>query len=59
MPMHELFLESNDKNVRVAAGENIALMFETLRTSQVPYPCTTSPFVLIVLNGQLVERRGG
>ncbi|KAI8371557.1 interferon-related developmental regulator-domain-containing protein [Radiomyces spectabilis] len=31
MPVHEILLESPDKNVRSAAGENIALIFETLR----------------------------
>jgi hypothetical protein len=29
MPVHEMLLESADKNVRIAAGENIGLMFET------------------------------
>jgi hypothetical protein len=28
MPMHEIMLESSDKDVRIATGENIALMFE-------------------------------
>ncbi|CAO3651329.1 unnamed protein product [Mucor hiemalis] len=28
MPAHEMMLESSDKNIRIAAGENIALMFE-------------------------------
>lgn len=28
MPAHEMMLESSDKNTRIAAGENIALMFE-------------------------------
>ncbi|KAI8886298.1 IFRD-domain-containing protein [Backusella circina FSU 941] len=28
MPIHEMLLESNDKDVRIATGENIALMFE-------------------------------
>lgn len=27
--MHEMLLESADKDVRIAAGENIGLMFET------------------------------
>lgn len=27
--MHEMLLESSDKDVRIAAGENIGLMFET------------------------------
>ncbi|KAI8084294.1 interferon-related developmental regulator-domain-containing protein [Gilbertella persicaria] len=29
MPVHEIMLESSDKDVRIAAGENIGLMFET------------------------------
>ncbi|KAG2213015.1 hypothetical protein INT47_011164 [Mucor saturninus] len=29
MPMHEMLLESSDKDVRIAAGENIGLMFES------------------------------
>ncbi|KAI8353273.1 interferon-related developmental regulator-domain-containing protein [Choanephora cucurbitarum] len=29
MPVHEIMLESSDKNIRIASGENIALMFET------------------------------
>lgn len=28
--MHEMLLESSDKDVRIAAGENIGLMFETV-----------------------------
>ncbi|KAI9497802.1 interferon-related developmental regulator-domain-containing protein [Zychaea mexicana] len=31
MPMHEVLLESGDKDVRTAAGENVAAMFEILR----------------------------
>ncbi|KAI7856031.1 interferon-related developmental regulator-domain-containing protein [Circinella umbellata] len=31
MPMHELLLESGDKDVRTAAGENVAVIFEILR----------------------------
>ncbi|KAF7723135.1 Interferon- developmental regulator 2 [Apophysomyces ossiformis] len=31
MPLHEMLLESSDKDVRVAAGENIAVMFEIMR----------------------------
>lgn len=30
MPMHEMLLESSDKDVRIASGENIGLMFETV-----------------------------
>jgi hypothetical protein len=30
MPVHEMLLESSDKNVRIASGENIGLMFETV-----------------------------
>ncbi|KAI9322528.1 interferon-related developmental regulator-domain-containing protein [Dichotomocladium elegans] len=30
MPMHEILLGSSDKSVRIAAGENIALIFELL-----------------------------
>lgn len=29
MPVHEIMLESSDKNIRIASGENIALIFET------------------------------
>jgi hypothetical protein len=29
MPVHEMLLESPDKDVRIASGENIGLMFET------------------------------
>ncbi|CEP18131.1 hypothetical protein [Parasitella parasitica] len=29
MPMHEILLESSDKDVRISAGENVGLMFET------------------------------
>jgi hypothetical protein len=29
MPVHEMLLESTDKDTRIASGENIALMFET------------------------------
>ncbi|OBZ91236.1 Interferon-related developmental regulator 1 [Choanephora cucurbitarum] len=29
MPVHEIMLESSDKSIRIASGENIALMFET------------------------------
>ncbi|ORY98044.1 interferon-related developmental regulator-domain-containing protein [Syncephalastrum racemosum] len=32
MPVHEILLESTDMAVRVAAGENTALLFELLRT---------------------------
>ncbi|KAG1380929.1 hypothetical protein G6F61_003626 [Rhizopus arrhizus] len=28
MPVHEMLLESSDKDIRIAAGENIALIFE-------------------------------
>ncbi|KAI9019403.1 interferon-related developmental regulator-domain-containing protein [Phycomyces nitens] len=31
LPVHEILLESSEKDVRVAAGENIALMFESVR----------------------------
>ncbi|KAI7868494.1 interferon-related developmental regulator-domain-containing protein [Spinellus fusiger] len=31
MPVHDMLLESSEKDIRVAAGENIALMFETVR----------------------------
>jgi hypothetical protein len=31
MPIHEIMLESSDNNVRIASGENIALIFETMR----------------------------
>ncbi|KAG0182078.1 Interferon- developmental regulator 2 [Apophysomyces sp. BC1021] len=31
MPLYEMLLESSDKDVRVAAGENIAVMFEIVR----------------------------
>ncbi|KAI9274460.1 interferon-related developmental regulator-domain-containing protein [Phascolomyces articulosus] len=31
MPMHEMLLESGDKDVRTATGENVAVMFEVLR----------------------------
>ncbi|KAL0082931.1 interferon-related developmental regulator-domain-containing protein [Phycomyces blakesleeanus] len=31
VPVHEMLLESSEKDVRVAAGENIALMFESVR----------------------------
>lgn len=31
MPIHEILLESTDMAVRVAAGENTALLFELLR----------------------------
>ncbi|KAI8088593.1 interferon-related developmental regulator-domain-containing protein [Thamnidium elegans] len=30
MPVHEMLLESADKDIRIAAGENIGLMFETV-----------------------------
>lgn len=30
MPVHEMMLESTDKDIRIASGENIALMFETV-----------------------------
>ncbi|KAI7906533.1 interferon-related developmental regulator-domain-containing protein [Cokeromyces recurvatus] len=30
MPVHEIMLESSDKDNRIASGENIALMFETV-----------------------------
>ncbi|KAI9480936.1 MAG: interferon-related developmental regulator-domain-containing protein [Benjaminiella poitrasii] len=30
MPVHEIMLESTDKDNRIASGENIALMFETV-----------------------------
>ncbi|KAI8984459.1 interferon-related developmental regulator-domain-containing protein [Mycotypha africana] len=30
MPVHELLLESSDKDVRIAAGENVGLIFETV-----------------------------
>ena len=29
MPVHEMLLESSDKDIRISAGENIGLMFET------------------------------
>ncbi|CEG80428.1 hypothetical protein RMATCC62417_14768 [Rhizopus microsporus] len=29
MPMYEILLESSDKDIRMATGENIALIFET------------------------------
>lgn len=29
MPVHEMLLESSDKDIRISAGENVGLMFET------------------------------
>ncbi|KAI8876838.1 hypothetical protein K501DRAFT_231328 [Backusella circina FSU 941] len=31
MPIHEIMLESSDNSVRIASGENIGLIFETIR----------------------------
>lgn len=50
MPVHEMLLESSDKDVRIAAGENIGLMFETANiflNSDVSLTMHTEEIILI------------
>jgi hypothetical protein len=55
MPVHEMLLESADKNIRIAAGENIGLMFETANiflaanVSHLPFSSSICLFYFIFL----------
>lgn len=45
--MHELLLESGDKDIRTAAGENTAVIFEILRAAS-DHEVRLGPYVIII-----------